>query len=71
MLHALRQKFRRPELGALLVGTGTRQLVEASPHDDYWGCGRRGNGRNRLGPLLMTLRAELSASPGGEQSSNL
>src|SRR4051794_40227111 len=39
MRRALRAKFRaHPELAALLLGTGARQLVENAPSDDYWGC---------------------------------
>lgn len=59
MLTALRKKFSSPKLEELLIGTGLRPLVEASPSDEYWGCGRSGKGRNRLGQLLMALRAEL------------
>lgn len=64
MLHALRRKFAHPKLRAVLVGTGDRQLVENSPHDHYWGCGRDGTGRNRLGALLMAVRGELQAATG-------
>ncbi len=35
------------------------QIVEASPHDFFWGAGFDGSGANRLGRLLMRLRAEL------------
>jgi ribA/ribD-fused uncharacterized protein len=59
MRHALRRKFERPELRALLLGTKNRPLVESSPHDRYWGAGKDGSGRNRLGALLMELRTEL------------
>jgi N-glycosidase YbiA len=59
MLHALRRKFAIPRLRELLLATGERPLVEASPFDDYWGAGSAGNGRNRLGELLAQVRAEL------------
>ena len=59
MQRALRMKFSTPELRALLLGTGNRELVENSPHDAYWGCGRDGRGRNRAGALLMEVREEL------------
>jgi ribA/ribD-fused uncharacterized protein len=62
MRHALQRKFADPALRRLLLSTGDRLLVEASPHDKYWGCGRDGQGRNRLGVLLMELREELRAS---------
>jgi N-glycosidase YbiA len=59
MRHALRRKFENPELRTLLLSTGKRLLVEDSPYDSYWGRGKSGNGRNRLGVLLMELREEL------------
>jgi ribA/ribD-fused uncharacterized protein len=64
MLRALRRKFAVPALRALLLATGERTLVEASPSDSYWGSGRRGAGRNRLGVLLMQVRAEISGGGG-------
>jgi len=63
MLKALRAKFERPDLRALLLATGISELVENSPHDAYWGAGRHGNGQNMLGRLLMQVRSEL-AQPG-------
>jgi len=59
MRHALRKKFQNPELRQVLLGTENRELIENSPFDRYWGAGRDGRGRNRLGALLMELRAEL------------
>ena len=60
MRRALRAKFlAHPELGTLLLSTGDEQLVEATTNDYYWGCGTRGDGLNRLGELLMELRAQL------------
>jgi ribA/ribD-fused uncharacterized protein len=62
MRRALRSKFlAHPELAALLLETGERALVENSPSDYYWGCGRTGTGQNRLGSLLMELRSVLKA----------
>lgn len=68
MRRALRCKFAAPELRALLLGTKRRELIEDSPYDRYWGAGRDGKGKNRLGHLLMELREELSAatSPAAE-----
>jgi N-glycosidase YbiA len=65
MLNALRRKFAHPKLSALLVSTGKRRLEENSPYDRYWGVGRDGRGKNRLGVLLMQVRKEL-----GEKSSS-
>lgn len=66
-------KFRQHgELGAFLLGTGSRILVEASPRDRIWGIGlaeddpgalkpESWRGRNLLGFALMQTR-ELIAS---------
>jgi ribA/ribD-fused uncharacterized protein len=60
MLDALRVKFtQHPELHALLLSTGDEQLIEHTANDSYWADGGDGSGRNRLGELLMELRAEL------------
>jgi len=59
MLHALRQKFQNPSLRTLLLQTKNRELIEDSPYDRFWGCGRDGKGKNRLGHLLMALRDEI------------
>ena len=59
MLYALRKKFSDNKLEALLLDTGRKQLIENSPYDGYWGCGKNGKGKNRLGVLLMQVREEL------------
>ena len=59
MRHALRMKFARPELRELLLSTGNRPLIENSPFDRYWGAGKDGRGKNRLGALLVELRTSL------------
>lgn len=60
MLTALRAKFvQHLDLREALLSSGERPLVEAAPRDFYWGDGTDGSGRNRLGELLMGLRAEL------------
>ncbi|WP_257385601.1 NADAR family protein [Tahibacter caeni] len=61
MLEALRAKFRQPDARRLLLSTRQRMLVEASPYDYYWGAGQDGSGKNRLGELLMQVRAEAQA----------
>jgi ribA/ribD-fused uncharacterized protein len=61
MLHCLAAKFGLPgALQTLLLGTGDAPLVEASPRDAYWGTGKDGTGRNRLGALLEQTRAALA-----------
>lgn len=42
----------------MLLSTAGSVLVEASPHDLFWGGGRDGEGLNYLGRLLMQLRSE-------------
>ncbi|CAN1345369.1 Riboflavin biosynthesis protein PYRR, chloroplastic [Linum perenne] len=59
MYSALKSKFSSyPHLKSMLLGTAGCVLVEASPHDLFWGGGREGEGLNYLGRLLMQLRAE-------------
>lgn len=61
---------QNPELGAFLLGTGERVLVEASPLDRIWGIGLAADdpraqdpaawrGLNLLGFALMAAREEL------------
>jgi ribA/ribD-fused uncharacterized protein len=59
MLRGLRLKFQRPKPREILLSTGDRELIEASPFDYYWGAGKSGTGKNRLGKLLMQVRDEL------------
>ncbi len=67
MERAVRRKFELyTELRALLLATGEEELAEAAPTDYHWGIGRDGSGLNKLGLLLMRIRAELrGASPSG------
>ena len=71
MYNALAAKFQTNDyLCETLVGTDERVLIEASPSDNYWGCGvglktddfltrEAYPGRNRLGELLMKLRSSI------------
>jgi ribA/ribD-fused uncharacterized protein len=60
MRRALQRKFEtHPDIRELLLATGDEEIVENAPGDYYWGCGADGSGRNRLGQLLMELRALL------------
>lgn len=60
MLRALRWKFRPgSNLEQMLLLTGDIYLAEWAPWDEYWGLGRSGNGKNRLGYCLMKIRAEI------------
>lgn len=59
MYKALKCKFTTyPHLNSMLLSTAGSVLVEASPHDLFWGGGRDGEGLNYLGRLLMKLRSE-------------
>ena len=60
MLEGLRAKFyQHPDVRERLLGSGDRILVEHTGNDAYWGDGGDGDGRNRLGYLLMRTRTEL------------
>ncbi len=66
MYKALLAKFsQNPDLRKKLVGTGSRELVEHSPHDSYWGDGPNGRGKNHLGGLLMKIRELIPTDSGG------
>jgi ribA/ribD-fused uncharacterized protein len=60
MERVLRAKFTQHEsLRDLLLGSGDETIEEDSGKDYYWGTGADGTGQNKLGLLLMRLRAEL------------
>lgn len=60
MVQALRVKFKNPSLRLALLETGTSQIIEDAPWDEYWGSGKSGRGKNRLGVLLMKVRQEIA-----------
>lgn len=60
MYTGLQAKFtQNPDLKDLLINTGDATLIEKSSWDSYWGIGK-GNGKNRMGHLLMQLRDNLN-----------
>lgn len=60
MRRAVLRKFEsHADLRAILLATGDEEIVEDSPTDAYWGVGADGRGRNRLGEILMEVRAVL------------
>lgn len=68
MLDGLRHKFNAyGELKNKLLATDDALLIENSPYDYYWGCGRDGSGKNRLGHLLMVLRSEYNGEKEKEE----
>lgn len=67
-------------LGELLLGTGDRELVEASPFDRVWGVGFRGKdaeknrerwGLNLLGKALMAVRERLRDEGRGDDADEM
>jgi ribA/ribD-fused uncharacterized protein len=62
MYKALQAKFSdyNYELKHKLIQTDNADIVEDSPIDYYWGCGKDRSGQNRLGVLLMRLRWDIT-----------
>lgn len=60
MYECVRAKFEQNlDLKAQLLSTGMEELIEDSPIDYFWGCGKNGTGKNMLGKILIFVRAEL------------
>lgn len=60
MRKAVLQKFRsHTDIREILLATEDKVLVENSPIDYYWGCGKDGSGKNKLGQILMEVREVL------------
>jgi N-glycosidase YbiA len=60
MLAGVLRKFEtHADIRAVLLSTEEELLVENAPSDYYWGCGADGSGQNKLGQVLMTVRALL------------
>ena len=60
MVDILYAKFsQNPNLKILLLETGDEEIIEDSPKDWIWGCGKDGKGQNLLGKALMEVRAKL------------
>jgi len=60
MRKAIKHKFAAHSyLSELLLSTGEQEIIEDTENDYYWGCGKKGSGKNMLGKILMELRAEL------------
>ena len=55
----LRKFQTHSEIKNILLGTGEELIVENSPIDYYWGCGKNGTGKNKLGLILMVVREKL------------
>jgi len=59
MFQVVLAKFSRKVLKAELLATGDEVLVEDALHDPYWGWGASKVGENKLGRILMAVRALL------------
>jgi N-glycosidase YbiA len=60
MYRAVLQKFRTHlSIQQILIETGSAEIIEDSPVDYFWGCGREGTGTNHLGRILMEVRDRL------------
>jgi len=65
MRRADEAKFRQnADLAALLLATGSAELIEDSPWDAFWGTGQDGAGLNWAGRVLMEVRDKLRAASG-------
>jgi N-glycosidase YbiA len=63
MREAVLQKFKtHADIREILLSTGDEVLIENSPIDYYWGCGKDGSGKNKLGQILMEVRSLLQES---------
>ncbi|HLH64058.1 MAG TPA: NADAR domain-containing protein [Ktedonobacteraceae bacterium] len=63
MKQAVFRKFEtHANIRAVSLSTGDELLVENAPKDYYWGCGKDGSGKNRLGQILMEVRTILRNS---------
>lgn len=62
MYQAVLQKFMtHPDIQAILIATDDLLIVENSPKDYYWGCGKDRTGDNHLGKILMSVRQQLKS----------
>lgn len=60
MRRALEAKFsQNRKLRKMLIATGDEELIHESGNDRFWGRDREGTGENRLGVMLMEVRAGL------------
>lgn len=62
MYEAVQAKFvQHPELAEQLLATQNAKIVEHTEQDRYWGDGGDGNGKNKLGQILMRVRTKLQS----------
>ena len=71
MHEAVLAKFtQHADLRELLLETGTREIIEHTAKDAYWGDGGDGRGRNQLGRTLMRVREELRQAESSRAEAN-
>ena len=61
----LRKFETHADIREILLATGDELIVENSPIDYYWGCGKDGTGKNKLGQILMAVREILRQQQNG------
>jgi ribA/ribD-fused uncharacterized protein len=60
MYECVLAKFlQHSDLRKQLIDTKQEELMEDSPIDYYWGCGKDGTGQNNLGKVLIQVRSLL------------
>ncbi len=60
MKEILRAKAEQNEdVREALIRSGSREIIENSPIDDYWGSGPANDGQNIVGKIWMEIRSEL------------
>lgn len=57
MRKGLEEKYKNPELLALLLSTKNEKLVHLSPWDMFWGVDNDLNGNNILGKMIEYIRS--------------
>lgn len=63
MYRAVLCKFKTHlDIQQILLSTEEQLIVENSPIDYYWGCGKDGSGKNKLGEILMQVRTTIKAN---------
>jgi ribA/ribD-fused uncharacterized protein len=61
---AIKAKFdQHPILKSKLLRTAPLKIIEDSPKDPYWGNGKKEEGKNMMGVLLMELRSFYILTP--------
>jgi ribA/ribD-fused uncharacterized protein len=60
MYEIVREKIKQhEEVRSVLLATGNDEIIENSPVDYFWGCGKDRTGQNQMGQILMKIRDEL------------